>query len=562
MSDHYSIVISGEAGQGLRTIEKLIDQALKRAGYHFFSTSEFMSRIRGGNNTVEIRIGNSPMFAFVDRIDYLLVLADGAIRRLEGRLSPDTLIIGDRSSIQRKYQRQYDLHPVSLRDLADQAGHRITMNTVALGILLGLLNLDPRPELRKIKRIFASKGKKLVDINSMALKLGQREGLRIPRRISLTPQESIKKGWLADGTRAVTAGALTGGCHFVTAYPMSPSTGVITRMSELADEFGLVVEQAEDEIAAINLSIGAWYAGARALVTTSGGGFSLMQEGISLAGITETPAVIHLGQRPGPATGMPTRTEQADLNLAVYSGHGEFPRLVLSPGNLHDAFHLTRRAFELADRYRMIVIILTDQFLLDSISLLNPFNFSGFSYQNHFREGRPHHPTYRFTDSGISPRIVPGHGEGFQMVDSHEHDPWGRLTEDPDLRRRMVDKRMRKLDAMAGEFLQPEVIGSPDCDTLVIGWGSTFGPILEALERLNAPRTACAYFRQVYPLPESTAGILNRAKQTVVVENNAGGQLSRLIRQETGIATDRKILQYDGRPFSVESLVNQIGRIL
>jgi 2-oxoglutarate ferredoxin oxidoreductase subunit alpha len=227
-----------------------------------------------------------------------------------------------------------------------------------------------------------------------------------------------------------------------------------------------------------------------------------------------------------------------------------------------DAFHLTRRAFELADRYRMIVIILTDQFLLDSISLIDPFNFSLFSHRHFFREGRPNHPSYRFTDSGISPRIVPGHGRGFQMVDSHEHDEWGHLTEDPRLRKRMVDKRLRKLDTMAVDTFGPEIIGNPDFETLVIGWGSTCGAIIEALERLNPHRAAGAYFKQVYPLPKETADILNRAKKTVVVENNAGAQLARLIRGETGIAVDREILQYDGRPFSVESLVDQLGRIL
>jgi len=559
MGSDISIVLSGEAGQGIKTIEKLLTATLQEAGYHFFSTSEVMSRVRGGNNTTEIRIAGKEVFAFVDRIDYLIVMGKDPVYRLADRLSDETVIIGDRELVAEKYRKKYRVHHVAVNDMAKEAGSGITANSVILGIILGLLDIDVKIGKKRVADTFADKKEKVRKMNSRALAAGYEEGRKMDIRVDIQPDEAVGDRILRSGTQAIGYGALAGGCNFISSYPMSPSTGVLVFMAGQSEKFGVVVEQAEDEISAINMALGAWYAGARGMVTTSGGGFALMQEGISLAGITEVPVVIHLAQRPGPATGLPTRTEQGDLNFAVYAGHGDFPRLILSPGTFRDGILLTQKAFNLADRYRVPVIILTDQYFLDSISTMEKIDFSGFSNSYRFEETGAEHRTYKFTEDGVSRRGIPGLGKGLECVDSDEHDEEGRITEDFDTRNRMVRKRLRKYETMKSEFIEPEIFGPPEYKNLVIGWGSTCGVIREALGELEAGNTAFAYFRQVFPLPEGTGDLLRKAEKTVVVENNATGQFADLLALKTGETVDKRVLQHSGMPFSVETLKKELG---
>lgn len=317
-----------------------------------------------------------------------------------------------------------------------------------------------------------------------------------------------------------------------------------------------MVEQAEDEIAAVNMMLGAWYAGARGMVTTSGGGFALMTEGLSLAGCIESPAVIHLAQRPGPATGMPTRTEQGDLNLALYAGHGEFPRILYAPGTIRDALVLAQKAFEVADRFQVPVILLTDQYLLDGIGLLEKPSLSPSPTDEQIVETRADYQRYALTPSGISPRGIPGYGRGFVCVDSDEHDEDGRITEDFDMRVSMVDKRLRKLADY--EDIEPELIGNRDYHTLIVGWGSSGKMIAEALSVIDQSGVAFAWFKQVYPVPKNTRKLLEQAQKRIVVENNATGQFAKMLEMETRLEMHGKILKYNGMPFSVEELVTRI----
>jgi len=559
MSKDISIVLSGEAGQGIKTIEKLVVKALRDSGYNFFSTSEVMSRVRGGNNTTEVRISNKKVSAFVDKIDYLIIMSKNAIYRLEDRIKEETLIIGESDFIEDKFKKKYKVKSIPINEIAKKAGSKIVTNVVIFGIILGILSIDKNKEKERIKMIFSEKGEKIIKMNLKALESGYSEGENFEVDIDIPADKKVKDCVLLNGTEAIGFGALAGGCNFISSYPMSPSTGVITFMADNSEEFGVVVEQAEDEISAMNMNLGAWYAGARAMVTTSGGGLALMQEGISLAAMTEVPAVIHLAQRPGPATGLPTRTEQGDLNFAIYSGHGEFPKLMFAPGNLKDGIELTQKAFNLADKYRITVIIMTDQYFLDSYSLLEKINFSKFKNDINFKKRDKNHKTYEFTKTGVSPRAIPGYGDGLECVDSDEHDEKGRITEDFKTRVKMVNKRLKKLDFMKEDYIEPEIIGSKDYKALVVGWGSTYGVIKEALEELNSENTAFAYFKQVYPLPEKTKEILKKAKTVVVVENNATAQFANLIKLETGIKADKNILQYNGMPFSVETLKKELG---
>lgn len=295
------------------------------------------------------------------------------------------------------------------------------------------------------------------------------------------------------------------------------------------------------------------------MVTTSGGGFALMVEGVSLSGMLETPVVIHLGQRPGPATGLPTRTEQADLNFALYSGHGEFPRIILTPGTIEDAFYLSQQAFNLADKFQVPVFILTDQYLVDSYQNLPLFDLVSIKNEQYIVETDSGYKRYKITDNGISPRGIPGFGEGLVLSDSDEHDENGNITEDLDLRTRMVDKRLKKLDLIKREIIPPQLFGPENYKTLVVGWGSTCGVIKEALLKLGRKDIAFLYFKQVYPLFPMIGEYLKEAPKTVIVENNATSQFGQLIKIHTGRDFDQKILKYNGLPFSVEEITEALN---
>ncbi len=343
---------------------------------------------------------------------------------------------------------------------------------------------------------------------------------------------------------------------------MSPSTGVLTFLSQHSNDFNIIAEQAEDEIAAINMTLGAWYAGARGMVTTSGGGYALMTEGVSLSGMLENPVVIHLAQRPAPATGLPTRTEQADLEHALYSSHGEFPKILFAPGTVQDGFFLTQKAFNLADKYQVPVYILSDQYFIDSNYNINPIELKFIKNQNYFVKTKKNYKRYKFMKNGISPRGIPSYGDGFVCVDSDEHDEEGRITEDMDVRTKMVNKRLRKLEEIKKEIVPPELAGNNDYKTILIGWGSTYHIIKEALSRISRRDISFLHFKQVYPLHKDTFNYLKRAEKAIIIENNATSQFGNLIKLHTGYEIKDKILQYTGLPFSVESIVKQVTKLL
>ena len=444
-----------------------------------------------------------------------------------------------------------------------ESGGAIYQNTVAVGLLSSLFGVEPKVAKDYVGKHFRKKPQDVIANNVAALERGYAEGERLmssgKARISLKRNGEIASEPLVSGAEAMALGAIAGGCNFISAYPMTPSTGVFTFLSQHSKEFGIVAEQAEDEISAMNMSLGAWYAGARALVSTAGGGFALMVEGLSLAGMIESPIVINLAQRPAPATGLPTRTEQGDLELALYAGHGEFPRIILAPGTVEEAFNLTQKAFNLADKYQMPVFILTDQYLADSYYNLPSLDLKGLNVEKSIIKTDEGYRRYALTPDGISPRGIPGHGSGLVVVDSDEHDEEGHITEDLKVRSRMVDKRLRKLEAAKADAIAPTLIGGKYYKTLVVCWGSNRGPVAEALSRLKRTDVSAAHFSQVYPLHKDTASMLARAKRLVIVENNATSQFGRLLRLHTGFDITKRILKYDGMPFSVEELEKRIG---
>jgi 2-oxoglutarate/2-oxoacid ferredoxin oxidoreductase subunit alpha len=560
-----NILIGGEAGQGLVTVGLLLARALARSGYEIFVTQSYESRIRGGHNTFALRTGIGPIKAGARDVDILVALNQDTVALHSHELSDRSLVLVDAAL-------QMD-HPRSPRSFlkvpfADLAAQKIYENIAALGVLGQILGLAADMLAQLVRDNFAHKKKEITEKNLNVLRRSMDWTRRRQPDFPPLPEPLARpERMVVDGNQAAALGALAAGIRFCAFYPMTPATGVALNLASAAPDIGLVVEQAEDEIAAINMALGASFAGAPSLVPTSGGGFALMTEGISLAGMTETPVVIVLGQRPGPATGLPTRTEQADLNLALYAGHGEFPRIILAPGSVEECFHLTHAAVDLAERFQSPVIVLTDQYLADTVQAVTPFNLEGLA-----EPARPDlscqdpqaYKRYALGEDGISPRLLPGTGTHLVVLDSDEHTEDGHLTEDLAIRKLMVDKRLRKGRRMRDETLPPTYIGDEQSDVLLICWGSTMGAVDEAAEllRQDGKNVGVLHFRQVWPLnPEHFMDRLVTARQVICVEGNATAQFAGLLQREAGFAVTEKILRYDGLPFVAMDIVAEVERI-
>jgi len=561
-----SLVLCGAAGQGVQTIEEILVKALHEGGLHVFASREYMSRVRGGNNSTEIRVAREPVNAFVDRIDLLLPLNRGVRQNIRERITGETIIIGDTEELGEELtDTGGQFIDVDLLEKGRNIGGTVYAGVVAAGIVSGLFDVDKSVLYGFFEKRFKNRDE-IIEKNKKAVDTGYEIGTKMREdgsmKISLPGEGNSRGSVVLNGTDAVSLGAVAGGCDFVTSYPMSPATGVLTFMAKHSHRFGIAVEQAEDEIAAINLALGASYGGARPMATTSGGGLALMSEGLSLSGIAELPVVLHIGQRPGPATGMATRTEQGDLGFVLHAGHGEFPRAVFAPGSLEEAFYLAQHAFNLAAKYQTPVFVLTDQYFLNSYYDVPPFDTKDLEIRKHLVESTEDYQRYAVTEDGISPRSVPGYGKGMVGTDSHEHDADGHVQEDFHLRKAMVEKRFRKMTGLKEEAFPPSLIGPKDYDNLVVAWGSTRHIIEEALGILGRNDTALLHFSQVYPLPAETEGFLKRAKKVIDVEGNATGQMAALIRRETGFEIPERILHYTGLQISVEAVAEELRKRL
>jgi 2-oxoglutarate ferredoxin oxidoreductase subunit alpha len=559
-----SIVLCGEAGQGIQTVEKIFTKIVKKAGFNVFSTKEYMSRVRGGSNSTQIRISTKPVSAYLDRIDIIIPLSQEALEHVKKRISKKTFIIGEDKYI--KTSKTLNKIEIPITQLAKSIGNIIYSNTIAVGLLSSICGVNKTILNNTIEQYFKNKKKELVKNNIRAANKGYETCFEHIKKDKIkkiiSPHNKTNDNIIVNGAETIGLGAIAGGCNFISSYPMSPSTGVLTFLSKHSEEFNIIAEQAEDEISAINMVLGAWYAGARGMVTTSGGGYALMTEGVSLAGMIESPVVIHLGQRPGPATGLPTRTEQGDIDHALYSSHGEFPKIIFSPGTLEDGFYLTQKAFNLADKYQVPVYILTDQYFIDSSYDIQKLDIEKIKNTNHFIKTDEDYKRYKITNNGISPRGIPGYGDGLICVDSDEHDEKGRITENSDIRTKMVNKRLRKLLEIKKEIIPPEIVGEKDYKILVIGWGSTYHIIKEAIEKFGRKDISFLHFKQIFPLHSETIKYLKKAEKVIIIENNATSQFAKLIRQQTGYNIQNKILQYDGLPFSIETIAKKIQKIM
>ena len=561
-SHDITLVLGGAAGQGIQTVEALLMTALKKAGFRAFSTKEYMSRIRGGSNSTEIRITNNPRAAYRHSIDFLFAMDKAVIPHLQNRITKDTLIFGDTSKIGSSNMPIID---IPFTRFSQELGNPMYVSTLAVGVALGLLGVSKDGFVEYLQKRFAKKGEDIVAKNIEAAEKGYIYGSHIAFdhgfEVYLVADKEVPTELLMSGNDALALGALAAGCNYVSSYPMSPGTGLLTYLSHHASNFGVVVDQAEDEIAAINHVLGAWYAGARGLVTTSGGGFALMCEGVSLSAMIETPIVIHIGMRPGPATGLPTRTEQGDLDLALYSGHGEFPRAIYAPGNAEEAFHVMQEAFRVADLSQGPVFVLTDQYLLDSMRSFNKELLKIQAVKQNIVRSNADYRRYEITENGLSPRAIPGHGDGLVALDSDEHDEEGRITESYEVRQVMQDKRMKKKEILLTHALAPTIFGDIQvADTVVVTWGSNRGVLEEGLEKTGRKSLAGLHFSQVYPLSLDARELLKN-KRIVVMENNATGQFARVLKNEYNLTSVENILQYNGNPFSIEDVTSYLAKL-
>ena len=567
----YSIKIGGEAGQGIQTIGDTLGHVFARSGHHVFTNQDYESRIRGGHNFYQIRLSDRPVIAPKGAVDIIVALDKDSIRLHERELTSRGRIIYDSETLKEKHDKPTFLDIPFVKLAMEHGGDRIMANTVATGAVLGMLGMDLTILMELIAETFRKKGEHVVTANKNAAMAGYDHAVKgcLTCNFSVAPDANAKALMLVGGSEAIALGAMASGVKFYAAYPMTPSTGIMNYLAGKEKEYGIVVEQAEDEIAAINMALGASFAGVRAMTGTSGGGFALMVEGVSLAAMTETPVVIALGQRPGPATGLPTRTEQGELHMALHAGHGEFPRFIFAPGSPEQAFFLTNKAFDLAEKYQVTAFILFDTYLSDSQWTYQGFDLARLRNRDYRIRGEAfrklaHYKRHEYTESGVSPLAVPGDAKHLVVTDSDEHDEDGHLIEDAETRIKMVEKRLfKKLPRMREEAAPPFLYGDRNPDVVIVGWGSLYGLMREAIDELSKSYgIAMLHFSELYPFPETKQfdylGLLNRAKLTICVEQNATNQFARLMKTETGYEFGALINKYDGRPFVVESLVKEL----
>ncbi|MCE5266022.1 MAG: 2-oxoacid:acceptor oxidoreductase subunit alpha [Deltaproteobacteria bacterium] len=538
----FNVLIGGEGGQGAFSVELELTEMLTGLRYHFFATKNYMSRIRGGHNRHMVRI------------------ADHAVHALSGEKWEMVIALdSDTEPLHKPELRENGIYLSRAMTVEiGEEGKRLfgevrSANTALVGVVLAVIGVTPE---RMTEAAEPGKAPWLVMGHNFALRW------KIAGAFPVAPAAVCPVKF--DGNQALAFGALLGGCRFAAGYPMTPATSIQHYLSEAALDLPIHFEQAEDEIAAINMAVGASYAGVRSMVATAGGGFALMQEGVSLAGMTETPIVIAVAQRPGPATGLPTRTEQGDLNFILHAGHGEFPRIVFAPGCIVETIELSQKAFDLADRFQIPVFLLTDQYFADSVQVVESDRIPLDVMERPYGTFDAAYKRYRLTADGISPLTYPGLSDALVKLGSDEHDEEGKIAEDPALRKRMVEKRLSKLALLKEAAVQPRSHGAAEAATVVLSWGSNRLIVQEAAERLNAEGlpVAVLHFGQVYPLSEAMIAPYRLAeKRLICVENNATGQFAGLLKRELGLAVDRRVLKYDGDCFTVRELYQALKKL-
>jgi 2-oxoglutarate ferredoxin oxidoreductase subunit alpha len=569
MATDFNFLAGGEAGQGIQSVGAILAKSLSYGGYHIFADQDYESRVRGGHNFFRVRVCDREVLALSENLDILIALNRETIDLHKDELKPGGVIIHDREQTEFADDCTTCMDVPLNRLAMEAAQNKLMTNTVAVGATIRLTGYDFALLEAVLKKEFAKAGDKIVADNIQAARAGFDFARQHTNGQKLKPIDGAPRRILLNGNESLSVGALAGGCKFVAGYPMTPSSSILEYIADKSLRYNVVMVHVEDEIAAINMAVGAGYAGARSMVATSGGGFALMVEGLALAGMTETPVVIVLGQRPGPATGLPTRTEQGELWFALHAGHGEFPRAVLAPATVAEAFPIAIKAFNLAEKYQTPVLILTDHHLASSYNTVPRFDLKqvkierGALLSDEEVIKSTDYKRYQVTDSGISPRALPGQGKVLVVSDSDEHDEAGHIIENAATRIRLDEKRLRKLKGLQTEISAPLVKKMPKAELNLIGWGSSYGAIREAIELLQKEGIAAnhVHLSEIWPFPtEAVTRALNNKAKSIVIESNATAQMASLIRRETGIKVSGNILRYDGRPISPKYIIDHLKK--
>ena len=550
----FTFLVGGPAGAGVMLTGRVASKALVRGGYWVFATNEYPSLVRGGHNWFLARVCERRVYAQRLPIDVLIALDEMTVERHAPNLSERAAVIAERASIRTALTVSVPMSQI----VKEEGAPLVARNMVALGAFFGLLGYDLNLVEETVRSEFKRRSRQVVDLNVRLVKRGYSYGREYEGALGFRlPHTSNSKRLFLTGNDATALGALAAGMRFYAAYPMTPASPILHFLAAIEEDAGIVVVQPESEIAAINMVIGAAYAGARAMTATSGGGFSLMVEAFGQAGMTETPIVVVEVQRPGPSTGLPTYTSQGDLRFVLHASQGEFPRFVIAPGDVDEAFYLTAEAFNLAERYQVPVVVLTDKYLAESYHTTQPFDATSMRIERGKLAEEGSVKRYAITEDGISPRAFPGTPRAVVRANTSEHDEEGFGCSDPAVVRAMVEKRQRKFERMREEVEarsdSVKTYGYEEPDVTILLWGSVKGPALEALRELEERGIRAAVVQVVFLAPFPTnrlrAELEGLGAPCLLVENNATAQLGSLMREHLLFSPDEVLLKYDGRPF-------------
>jgi len=565
-----SIKIGGPAGTGVKSVGLMLDKIAARSGYQVCDNVEFPSLIRGGHNVVQVNFSLDEVTAPRLSSDLLIAFDQMTIDLHHNELKKGGGIIFDSDFADvSKVRKDISLYGIPLRKIANKAGEKeIFVNIVALSAALQILGGNLETFKKLIEEEYGDKGEKIVEADKKAADLGfeyaaknyknNLHKIMEPTSLFNSPVPYM----VLNGNEAAALGAISAGMQFAAIYPMSPINNILHVLAANQGKFGYILKQPEDEISAINMAIGASYAGVRSMTATSGGGFSLMTEAYGLAGITETPIVIFDGMRGGPATGLPTWSGQGDLQMVLHSHQDEFPRIVLAPGDVAETYELTIKAFNLADKYQTPVVVLLDKNICenDKTLLFPDITKVKIDRGKFVKKKIDDYLRYKYEDDGVSVRSIPGVGNFF-IANSDEHNEEGYSTEEIEDRNKIMEKRMKKLLTCAeNDMPNPEVFGPPDADITIVSWGSNKGSILEALKNFSNVNYVHVTWMNPFPVKFLT-DVLPKAKHIVDIECNYTGQLANIIREKTGIEIKDRYLKFDGRMIYPEEIIEKLNSV-
>ena len=555
--------LAGESGEGVISCGDILTQAAARGGYWTQTFRTYPAEIRGGPCMYQVRMGQDRIYSHGKEVDLLVCFNQEAWDLHHDSLAADGVILYDETSVEIPEEYAERARPVRMEQLAKEiGGSSRAKNMVAAGAVCGVIAFDTTPIEELVTVRYAHKAG-VADANLAALQAGKDEAADLTGVMEITHAAEVEEDRvLMSGNQAIALGAVAAGLEYFAGYPITPASDILEWLSAKLPATGGITIQCEDEIASLASVIGASYAGAKAATATSGPGLSLMSELLGYAGMAEIPCVIIDAQRGGPSTGLPTKTEQSDLQHALYGGHGEAPRVVIAPITVEDCFWATVDAFNYAERFQVPVIILTDQGLATRMEVITAPDLSKVEQWQRKTakdvEGRA--KRYELTDDGISPMGLPGEPNGQYVATGIEHDEWGHPAYTPEIHTVMQHKRWSKLDPLTNGAVRHEYYGDAEPDIAVIGFGSTYGPVREGVDMARAAGLSVGAFypRVLGPFPiEKVREFTSKASRTIVPEINYTGQLARLVRGEVGISVDSRA-KSDGLPFTAEDIYEMI----